>query len=131
MTPLMRKLRAHYEREKVLAAGTFGLEVYPCKASEFWLNPAYGNDAFVKIDVIWFESERNDPSASYYPQFWDLLSEFDFRLHWGKYLPAASRPWQDYIRRQYPKWDEWLTIRDEMDPQRVFVSDYWRDHLGI
>lgn len=128
---VMRTLRPHYEQYKVLATGAFGLEIYSCKSSDFWLSPAYGSEPFLKIDVIWFRNETSDPVATYFPQFWNLLSRFGIRFHWGKYMPAPSQPWRDYIKRQYPKWNDWKTIRDEMDPHRIFVTNYWRDHLGL
>lgn len=128
---VINALNEHFLRYRVLATGTFGLEIYPCKRSDFWLSPAYGTDDFLKIDVIWFRNRTSDPVTTFYPQYWELLKQFDFRLHWGKFLPAPSQAWRHYIHSQYPKWTDWRAIRDEFDPDRVFVTDYWARHLGI
>jgi hypothetical protein len=67
-------------------------------------------------------------------QFWEALKPFQFRPHWGKYLPFASdnpRAWLDYISAQYPRWSDFMRLREQMDPRQVFVSDYWRSQLGI
>jgi hypothetical protein len=46
-------------------------------------------------------------------------------MHWGKLLsPDVS-----YLRRQYPRWDDFLSLRSRLDPYHLFVSDYWRTHL--
>jgi hypothetical protein len=51
-----------------------------------------------------------------------------YRFHWGKYLADDSA---SYLKRLYPKWDDFMRLRAELDPDQVFVSAYWRKHLGI
>jgi hypothetical protein len=47
-------------------------------------------------------------------------------------LPAAnSDTGVDYLRQQYPCWQTFMELRGELDPQQIFVSEYWRGHLGI
>jgi FAD/FMN-containing dehydrogenase len=121
--------------------GTFAFELYAAKANAFWLNPAYSSgddewaDGAFRIDVYWFARNAGDPTAAFFPQFWDLLREKDipFRLHWGKFLPVLNRDPEcvAHIRRQYPKWDAFLDLRTELDPDGIFLNRYWREHLGI
>ena len=71
------------------------------------------------------ETGRGDPCESFFPQFWSLFADLDFRLHWGKHLVADGS-----LRRRYPRFDEFVALRDRLDPDGVFLSDYWRRQLG-
>jgi D-arabinono-1,4-lactone oxidase len=111
-------------------AGTFCCEIYASKNSAFWLSPAYNQDV-IRIDVFWFANAKTGPEA-YYKKFWDLLAQFNFRPHWAKYLPDSNgEQGVAYLKSNYPKWEDWMALREKMDPKQVFVNDYWRDHLGI
>ena len=48
------------------------------------------------------------------------------RPHWGKmhYRDADS------LRPVYPHFDDFLAVRDKLDPARVFANDYTRQVLG-
>ena len=67
----------------------------------------------------------------YYPQFWELLKEFDYRLHWGKYLSNLPSTGPESLRARYPRWDDFMELREKMDPNQIFLTDYWRNYLGI
>lgn len=130
---VMQALREVYQKNGIWASGTYSCEIYPTPASKYWMSAAYGRDV-VKVDVFWFGKNKGDPIAHFYPQFWEALKQFNFRPHWGKYLPysaAAPTAWMEYVRSQYPKWDDFMALRAQMDPAQVFVTEYWRRHLGI
>ena len=91
------------------------------------MSPAFDRDV-VKIDHFWFMHSAGDPSQSYYPQFWNLLKDLDYRLHWGKYLPKDSAA---FLPARYPHWDDFMNLRQRLDPNDVFLTDYWRTHLGL
>ena len=127
---VMNTLRQHYRARGLEATGAFACEIYAAKRSRFWMSPACGEDA-VRINLFWFGYNRGNP-AEYYRQFWELLQRFRFRLHWGKHLPEdPTGNWAEYLRQQYPHWHDFLALRAEMDPDQVFVTDYWRRHLAI
>jgi len=114
-----------------IAAGAFCTELYAAKKSNFWMSPAYNTNVF-RVDVFWFGNNIGSPADSYYPLYWNALQGFDFRCHWGKYLPAADgAQGAAYLQKQYPKWNEFMQLREKFDPLQVFVSDYWREHLAI
>lgn len=126
---VMNELLAFYNAstQNTLA---FCCEIYAGKHSQFWLSPAYQTDV-IRIDVFWFANNQGNPT-DYYQKFWDLLAKYNFRPHWGKYLPAGdSAQGAPYLKSLYPKWDAWMRLRDQMDPNQIFVNDYWRAHLGI
>ncbi len=110
--------------------GSFSCELYAAAECPFWMSPSYGT-AVVRVDVFWFGLNAGSPSDVFYPRFWELLKSFDFRPHWGKVLPPPSPEWRDYYKRVCPKLEDFLALRSEFDPKQIFVSQYWRDNLGI
>ncbi|WP_411023822.1 D-arabinono-1,4-lactone oxidase [Salmonella sp. s51228] len=36
-----------------------------------------------------------------------------------------------FLNNAYPKLKEWLNFREQMDPDQVFVSPYWRSIFEI
>jgi hypothetical protein len=126
-TAVLRRLRDHYRTTGFRATGTYACEIYATKPSRFWMSPGYQREV-VKIDMFWYGRNVGDPCESYYPQFWDLLRDFEYRFHWGKYLSSDSA---SYLKSLYPEWDSFMRMRSELDPEQVFVSPYWRKHLGI
>lgn len=104
--------------------GRFSVELYGTAASEFWMSPAYGTPV-VRIDLLWFRLNAEDPRV-FYQQFWDLLRGFNYRPHWGKYLPAP-----EYYVENLPNLDAFRRLRSALDPRGIFLSDYWRKQLGI
>lgn len=124
---VMQRLRSHYTGGGLAATGTYACDIYATTKSRFWMSPAYERDV-IKIDMFWYGYNHGDPAQTYYPQFWELLKDFDYRLHWGKYLSHDSAA---YLKPLYPKWDDFMRIREELDPDQVFVNAYWRKHLGI
>jgi FAD/FMN-containing dehydrogenase len=122
----MQRLRKHYEQGGFPATGIYACELYATPASNFWMSPAY-EQPVLKIDTFWFDKSAIDPHEHFYPQFWELLKDLSYRLHWGKALSGDV----DYLRQRYPRWDDFMRLRERMDPDQVFVTDYWRRHLGI
>ena len=70
------------------ATSTFTTELYATGASEFWMSPAYHGDVF-RVDVFLSATDKINPKV-YYQQFWDLLQQYKFRTHWGKWVPGAT-----------------------------------------
>ncbi|WP_257449998.1 FAD-binding protein [Archangium lipolyticum] len=111
--------------------GAYAFEIYAGAASPFWMSPSQGRHS-IRVDVFWFRTDKEHVRQNFYERFWELLAPFGFRLHWGKYLPRPdSLTGTDYLRRQYPMWDRFMEVRQRMDPDGVFLSGYWKEHLGI
>ena len=132
---VMNAMNDHYAKKGLSATSTFTTELYATKASEFWMSPAYNTDVF-RVDVFLSGTDLINP-PEYYQQFWDLLAPYHFRTHWGKWLPGSTdKPeeqakWRDYLKSQFPKWEAFTDLRDLLDPQQVFVNEYWRAAFGI
>lgn len=135
MEVVMQKLEALF-KENPKAAGNFIVELYAAKQSPLWLSPAYGHNAF-RVDLYWWTGNKGDYNQ-YFGLFWEkLLDVPGARLHWGKYLPVPGKKYGEKIftsaqlYQNYPKFSEWLKWREKMDPQQMFVTDYWRQILAI
>jgi len=126
---VMQKLRDYYKNTGYPATGSFSTEIYAAKQSDLWLSPSYNQDV-LRVDIFWFKYNQGDPAKVYYPQFWNLLmsdKDISCRFHWGKYMPVNP----DYLKKQYPKMNEFLSYRSKMDPANIFLTKYWQDRLGI
>jgi ketosteroid isomerase-like protein len=125
----MKILRHHFRAGGLDATGSFIFEIYAARRTRGWLHPAYERDS-LRIDVFWFERSSGDP-IGFFEQFWDLFAPLGYRLHWGKHLPRdPSRGWR-YLRRQFPRWDDFLRLRAELDPHGVFLNAHFRAALGV
>ncbi len=129
-------------REAYERTGTYAWELYSAIPDVFWLSPAYtsGNDEWqdgaLRIDPYWFADNAADPSETLFAGLWRLLRDnaIPFRLHWGKFQPIdarGNRDWVDFFAAQYPRWDEFLSLRSERDPNNIFLNAYWRGRFGL
>jgi hypothetical protein len=143
----MRLLRDYFGEPPDAAAalkrtGTFAWEFYVTGPERFWLNAAHseGEDEWregaFRIDPYWFAENAEDPVETFFADLWTLLRDagIPFRLHWGKFqprCPVGDREWVDFFRDQYPRWDDFLRLRAERDPNNIFLTDYWRERFGL
>jgi hypothetical protein len=107
----------------------YATELYAAAASPFWLSPSYGTNVF-RVDPFWFNTWAGHPNDEFFPPFYDLLKDLDFRPHWGKYLPPPSDAWRAHYRKVLPRLDDFLKLRAQLDPKDIFLTTYWREHLG-
>jgi hypothetical protein len=144
---VMRLLHEYFtspddDHEAWRRTGTYAWELYAAPPTPFWLHPAHSDgadewrDGAFRIDPYWFADNAEDPCARFFMGLWRLLRDNDvpFRLHWGKFQPPASPGddgWVRLLRRQYPRWDDFLALRAQRDPDNIFLTDYWRSRLGL
>jgi D-arabinono-1,4-lactone oxidase len=130
------------DHESYHRTGTFAWELYSAEPTSFWMNASYTDgedewkDGVFRVDPYWFAGNAGDPVAELYEPVWQLLRDNDipFRLHWGKFQPVyerGDRTWVDFFRSQYPRWDDFLRLREERDPNNIFLNGYWRDRFGL
>jgi FAD-linked oxidoreductase len=101
---------------------TFPVEVRVAAPDENWLSTAYGRDSgYIAVHRYY----REDPTE-YFREIEALMLDFEGRPHWGKmhYREAAS------LRKAYPRFDDFLAVRDKLDPDRLFTNDYLERVLG-
>ncbi|MBC7591849.1 MAG: FAD-binding protein [Salinibacterium sp.] len=87
-----------------------------------WLSTAYGRDTgYIAVHRY----VREDPTE-YFAAVEAIMRGFDGRPHWGKMHNRAASD----LRPAYPRFDDFLAIRDKLDPDRLFANDYLRKVLG-
>jgi FAD-linked oxidoreductase len=101
---------------------SFPVEVRSAAADDNWLSTAYGRETgYIAVHRYY----REDP----HPYFRDverIMMAHDGRPHWGKmhYRDADS------LRETYPRFDDFLAVRDRLDPSRLFANKYLARVLG-
>jgi FAD/FMN-containing dehydrogenase len=116
----LRDVRALIERRGWRIS--FPIEVRSAAADENWLSTAYGRESGYVAVHRYF---RENPEE-YFRAVEQIMMAHDGRPHWGKlhYRDAAS------LRTVYPRFDDFLDVRDRLDPLRVFSNPYLSRVLG-
>ena len=59
-----------------------------------------------------------------------LTKNVPFRFHWGKFVPYYDFPtWAAYYKANLPKFQDFLDLRTQRDPDNVFFTTYWQQTL--
>ncbi len=108
-------------RDWIDASGShipFPIEVRVAAADDIWLSTAYGRDT-AYIAIHQYHRLAHDP---YFRAFEQIVSDYNARPHWGKLhtLTAAD------LHNRYPQFDNFLAVRDRLDPTRAFTNPYTR-----
>ncbi|WP_314147009.1 D-arabinono-1,4-lactone oxidase [uncultured Leifsonia sp.] len=101
---------------------SFPVEVRSAAADDNWLSTAYGRESgYIAVHRYY----REDPTA-YFTAVERIMMAHDGRPHWGKmhFRDAAS------LRETYPRFDDFLAVRDRLDPARLFTNAYLTRVLG-
>ncbi len=93
-------------------------EVRFVAGDDAYLSPAHGR-ATCQLGAYCYYGDDCD---RYFGGFERKMLEMDGRPHWGKEFSVAG----DVIAPRYPKWSEFVAIRDRLDPDRVFQNDFTR-----
>jgi FAD-linked oxidoreductase len=101
---------------------SFPVEIRVAPADDIPLSTASGRDSF----YLAFHTHRDAEHRGYFALMEPVLRAHDGRPHWGK---VHTRTAAD-LAPAYPRFDDFLAMRDRLDPQRVFANDYLRRVLG-
>jgi FAD-linked oxidoreductase len=104
---------------------SFPVEIRVARADDVPLSTAYGRDSFY---LAFHTHHRSDwrTHAAYVGAMERVMRDHDGRPHWGK---LHSRTAAD-LAPAYPRFADFLALRDRLDPDRVFANDYLRRVLG-
>lgn len=100
----------------------FPIEVRFAAADDVWLSTAHGRDVCY-IAVHQFHTLDEQP---YFEAFEEIVGAVGGRPHWGKMHSLTA----DDLRDLYPRFEDFLAVRDLVDPRRVFANDYTRRVFG-
>ncbi|MFH7766655.1 D-arabinono-1,4-lactone oxidase [Acinetobacter sp. BSP-28] len=94
----------------------FPIEFRYVKEDNIWLSPFYQRDS-VSISIHQFYKQD-------YHAIFDLvepiLQKYQGRPHWGKLHSMSAASLCDL----YPKWDEFMALRQQLDPQQKWLNPY-------
>ncbi|PRX47809.1 FAD-linked oxidoreductase [Prauserella shujinwangii] len=100
----------------------FPVEVRVAAADDVWLSTAYGRDsAYIAVHQY-----VGMPYRQYFAAFADIAGSVGGRPHWGKLHPLDAAA----LRERYPRFDDFLRVRAEVDPNSVFRNAYLDRVLG-
>jgi FAD-linked oxidoreductase len=120
LIPALRELRALFRRRDWRIS--FPIEIRLLPAEDAWLSMAYGREsAFIAVHV--FHKDRHE---DYFRGVEDLLTGFGGRPHWGKLHTRDA----SYLETVYPRFGDFLALRDELDPDRRFANAYTAQVFG-
>ncbi|HET9102499.1 MAG TPA: D-arabinono-1,4-lactone oxidase [Solirubrobacteraceae bacterium] len=100
----------------------FVAELRTIAADDLWLSPMYGRDT-LGLHFTWHR--QPDAVAHAVAALEQALAPFAARPHWGKVteMDAAA------LAPLYPRWDDFLALRERLDPRDVFVNDWLIEHV--
>ena len=101
---------------------SFPIEVRAAASDDTWLSTAYGRESgYIAVHRY----VREDP-AEYFAAVEEILLAYGGRPHWGKMHTQTA----ETLRPRYPRFDDFLRVRDELDPERRFANPYLDHALG-
>ncbi|MGI8448106.1 MAG: D-arabinono-1,4-lactone oxidase [Streptosporangiaceae bacterium] len=101
---------------------SFPIEVRVAPEDDVWLSTAYGRStAYIAIHVF-----HTAPHEEYFREVEAVMTALGGRPHWGKLHTRDAA----YLRGAYPRFADFVTLRDELDPARRFANPYLEQVLG-
>jgi FAD-linked oxidoreductase len=101
---------------------TFPVEVRVTPAGTAWLSTAYGRQsAYVACHIY-----RPTPNPAYFAGVEEIMTRLGGRPHWGKLHTRDAA----YLGTVYPRFADFVALRDRLDPGRLFGNAYLETVLG-
>jgi FAD/FMN-containing dehydrogenase len=101
---------------------SFPIEVRFAAADDIWLSTAQGRaTGYIAVHRFW----KDDPTE-YFREVEAIMRDHEGRPHWGKMHNRSA----DDLRPVYPHFDDFLAVRDRLDPDRLFANPYLTRVLG-
>ena len=100
----------------------FPVEVRFTKADPLWLSHGHGRDS----SYIAIHQAVGAPYEEYFRGFETVANDLAGRPHWGKMHHGDA----ESLARVYPKFADFVAVRDKLDPGRTFANPYTEQVLG-
>jgi xylitol oxidase len=97
-------------------------ELRAIAADSLWLSPQYGRDT-IALHFTWRREQHAVEQVV--AKIEAALKPFAARPHWGKVTSLRAAE----IGPLYERLDDFLRLRDRLDPRGAFVNDWLRAHL--
>jgi L-gulono-1,4-lactone dehydrogenase len=120
LIPTLRELKAWIEKHDEPVA--FPFEIRFVRSDDIWLSPAHERD----VAYLAFHQYHRMPHERFFQACYDILGAAGGRPHWGKMhgLDAAG------LAERYPRFADFVALRDGLDPTGVFANPYLDRVLG-
>ncbi len=119
-------LPALQEARRVLEASgltvSFPIEIRVAPADDVPLSTAYDRDSL----YLAFHTHHRAEHERYFSLMEAVMKDHDGRPHWGKLHTRDAAA----LAGLYPRFPDFLALRDRLDPGRVFANDYLRRVLA-
>ncbi|MFI6942459.1 D-arabinono-1,4-lactone oxidase [Streptomyces sp. NPDC050418] len=102
---------------------SFPLEVRFAAPDDIWLSTAQGRESC----YIAFHQYHRMPYERYFKACEDILGSYGGRPHWGKMHTLDA----DALRPRYDRFDDFVALRDRLDPAGLFANPYLDRVLGL
>ncbi len=102
---------------------TWPLEYRTVGADRLWLSPATERDTV----TIAAHQGAELPHEAFFAEAEAVFRSHDGRPHWGKW----HRHRADRLSGLYPKWREFLALREQLDPDGRFLNSHLRGLFGL
>ncbi len=118
--PALREVKRMIEASRLRIS--VPIEVRTAPADDLWLSTAHGRDTA----YLAFHMYQGTNPAEYFENAESIMVAYDGRPHWGK-LHTRDR---EYLASSYPRFEEFVAVREKADPGRVFANEYTRRLFG-
>lgn len=116
----LRELKAMVDRSPLRIS--FPVEVRTAPADDITLSTASGREsAYIAVHMY-----KGTPYRSYFTAVERIMTGYGGRPHWGKIHTRDA----EYLDGVYPRFGEFLALRDRLDPGRLFGNGHLRRVLG-
>jgi len=88
-----------------------------------YLSMAYGRETA----TVSVHQNVGLPYGDFFRGIEPILRDHEGRPHWGKKHTLRAED----LRPLYPRWEQFLQVRQRTDPQGVFLTPYLRELLGV
>jgi FAD-linked oxidoreductase len=101
---------------------SFPIEVRFTAADDVWMSTGHERaNCYVAVHQYW----RTDYQA-YFAAAQDIFTAHEGRPHWGKIHTLDAT----YFAKTYERFEDFVNVRDELDPNRTFTNPYLTRVLG-
>lgn len=120
LVPALSEIRGMVERRGYLL--NFPVEVRFTAGDDAVLSTAHGRaSAYIAVHVF-----QGMEHASFFADVEAIMREHGARPHWGKMHTRRA----DELALLYPRWNEFIDARNELDPRRTFANAYTDQIFG-
>ena len=117
---VLRRIKNMIESKGHLVS--FPVEVRFTAADDIPLSTASGREtAYIAVHMY-----KGMDHTEYFRDVSEIMADYLGRPHWGKMHDLSA----DELSKLYPRWDEFLAARSQLDPTRTFANSYTHRVFG-